>query len=293
MIVDFLFFLHKERGLAVSTIKGYSSTISSVLQFTGLDLGSSRVVRDLLRGLDVRVPRCGLRPPAWDLNVVLALLRGAPFEPLEEASLRNLTIKTLFLLAFASAQRMSELQALSASVGHSQDWSDVKLSFVPGFRPKTDSARRPMARSLLIPALPPSVGEQVSDLRLCPVRALRTYLDKTAASRPGVSRLFVSVRNVSRPMSKNAISFFLRQAILLAFQDVSEDVRTFSKVQAREIRALASSTLFRKNMSLSDIRDSAIWRSESTFISFYLRDVSHTFLDISSLGPVVAARRVV
>ena len=199
----------------------------------------------------------------------------------------------LFLVAFASAMRVGELNALSASVGHNQEWSEMRLSYIPGFRPKTDSSCHPVERSFLIPALPSSVDGEMADTLLCPVRALREYLDTTSSSRPGVSRLFVSVKDRSRPMSKNAVSYFLRQAILLACRGLSDEVRTFSKVQAREIRALASSTLFKRNLSLSDIRDSAIWRSESTFISFYLRDVSHSFLDISSLGPVVAAKQLV
>ena len=30
--------------------------------------------------------------------------------------------------------------------------------------------------------------------------------------------------------------------------------------------------------------EAAVWRSNTTFISFYLRDLSHQFLDVSSLG---------
>ena len=50
--------------------------------------------------------------PQWDLGIVLEALSKPPYEPLSEASLKHLTLKTVFLLAMASAGRRSELQAL-------------------------------------------------------------------------------------------------------------------------------------------------------------------------------------
>ena len=43
---------------------------------------------------------------------MLEALSKFPYEPLREASLKHLTLKTLFLLAMPSAGRRSELQAL-------------------------------------------------------------------------------------------------------------------------------------------------------------------------------------
>ena len=47
-----------------------------------------------------------------DLGIVLEALSKPPYEPLQEASLKHLTLKTDFLLAMSSAGRCSELQAL-------------------------------------------------------------------------------------------------------------------------------------------------------------------------------------
>ena len=57
-----------------------------------------------------------MRPPAWDLSRVLTYLVSSAFEPLSQASFRALTLKTLFLLALATAKRVGELQALSSIV---------------------------------------------------------------------------------------------------------------------------------------------------------------------------------
>ena len=45
-----------------------------------------------------------VRPPTWDLIKVLDFLRFSVFEPLANASLRDLTRKTLFLVALATAK---------------------------------------------------------------------------------------------------------------------------------------------------------------------------------------------
>ena len=49
--------------------------------------------------------------PTWSLPCVLEALAKAPFEPLAEASLRDVTIKTVFLMAIASGHRRSALRA--------------------------------------------------------------------------------------------------------------------------------------------------------------------------------------
>ncbi len=58
------------------------------------------------------------RPTAvtsWDLSVVLKSLVTAPFEPLESAPDRILTLKVTLLLALTSLKRVGDLQALSVS----------------------------------------------------------------------------------------------------------------------------------------------------------------------------------
>ena len=49
----------------------------------------------------------------WSLTLVLSFLKSAPFEPLEEGSLENLTRKTVFLIVFASGRCHSEVHSFS------------------------------------------------------------------------------------------------------------------------------------------------------------------------------------
>ena len=109
VVVDFLIHLRQDKGLSVSAVKGYCSALNSVLALKGRDLAASREITTLLRSFARSVNPVELRPPAWDISLVLHSLTGAPYEPLRTCEERFLAQKTLFLLALASAKRIESL----------------------------------------------------------------------------------------------------------------------------------------------------------------------------------------
>ena len=142
------------------------------------------------------------------------------------------------------------------------------VSYVPEFLAKTQSALRPLPRSFLVKSLADFAAGLHEDLLLCPVRCLRIYLQRTA---PGVNRprcLFVSSRNPTRAISKNAISYFLREVIAEAGASSVANVVP----RAHSIRGVTTSTAFHRNWSLTSVLNAACWRSSSVFTSFYLKD---------------------
>ena len=142
-----------------------------------------------------------------------------PFEPLATASMQSLTQKVLFLVSLATARRVGELQAVSRKFSFSG--SDAFLSYLPEFRAKTESAVNPLPRSFCVRSLNDFVGDLPDELLLCPVRALRSYLSRTSSLTPRPRTLFVSPRSPSRSLSKNALSFFLRDVISRAYSSSS------------------------------------------------------------------------
>ena len=84
-------------------------------------------------------------------------LSGPPFEPLARASFLDKTRKALFLLAMATAKRVSELQALSFSVSFQGE--DLVLYYDPFSRAKTESAANPLPRSVIVPSLSDFAGD--------------------------------------------------------------------------------------------------------------------------------------
>ena len=281
-VADFLNWLRSSRRLGVSSIRGYRSMLSAVFRFHLPSLSSDPVLRNLLRSFKLSSAERILRPPAWDLAKVLRYLNSPHFEPLSQASLRALSLKTLFLLALATAKR-GELQALSSIVTFVG--VDACLSYIPQFVAKSESLTRSIPRSFLVKPLSDFAAGLDADLLLCPVRALRFYLDRTNSLSPLRHRLFVSPRRPSRAMSKNAVSFFLREVIHAAGASRPE----VGSVRAHEVRSVSTSVAFHRNWSVSSVLESATWSSSSVFSSFYLRDIQHEYDGMLSLGPFVAA----
>ena len=203
-------------GSALQGVWGFlpSRATAPCLQFFRFQLPSLSthpVLRDLLRSFCLESAEHQLRPPAWSLSLVLRYLNTSAFEPLSVAPLRALTQKVLFLLALAIAKRVGELQALSSVVTFVH--GDACLSYVPQFVAKSESLTRSIPRSFLVKSLSDFAAGLDDDLLLCPVWALRIYLDRIASLAPLRHRLFVSPRCPSLSLSKNTVSFFLRDVI--------------------------------------------------------------------------------
>ena len=176
-IADFLLWLRRSRRLSVSAVMGYRSMLSAVFKSVLPEISTS-ILHDLLRSFQVEAPVREVHPPSWDLPKVLTFLRSSPFEPLSAASLCDITHKTLFLIALATAKRVGELQALSRLVSFSS--SAAGLSYVPEFVAKTETATRPLPRSFEVKSLGDFAAGLPEELLLCPVRSLCLYGEDVA-----------------------------------------------------------------------------------------------------------------
>ena len=192
------------------------------------------------------------------------------------------TMKVLFLLSLATTKRVSELHALSRWVAF--QGKDLSLSYLPEFVAKTEPERNPLPQFFVVKSLEDFVGELPEDRLLCPVRAVCIYLEPVASIAPRPRALFVSPSCLTRALSKNALSFFLRRVI----KD-SGSVVDGSSPRAHSIRGVATSALFLRNWSVSKVLEAATWRSSPIFASFYLRAISFVLDGCHSLGPFVAA----
>ena len=180
------------------------------------------------------------------------------------ASLRDITRKTLFLIALATAKRVGELQALSRLVSFSS--SAAGLSYVPEFVAKTETATRPLPRSFEVKSLGDFAAGLLEELLLCPVRSLTAYMAKTLQFVNRPRRLFVSPKCPSRGISKNGISYILRELIVQSGASSQSD----KAPRAHSIRGIATSSAFFRNWSLRSVLEAASWRSNTVFTSFLL-----------------------
>ncbi len=91
------------------------------------------------------------------------------------------------------------------------------------------------------------------------------------------------------------ISSWIKGLISSAYEKVDNDDLphlTHTNFQARELRAMATSLAFHQHHSLRQIMQAASWRSDTKFVSFYLRDLSPALLE-PTLGPLIVAQSVV
>ena len=183
-VADFLMYLFEDKKLQPSTIDGHRSAISDKLGDTTVNMSKNDNLTRLLESFHRDRPKGRRGVPSWNLSLVLHQLTKAPFEPLREASLKHLTFKTVFLLALGSGKRRSEIHAWQhKNIRHQADWSKVSLFPSPSFLSKNQLAKEgpESVAPVVIPALAPTLDRSLkSDRSLCPVRALRYYLDRTS-----------------------------------------------------------------------------------------------------------------
>ncbi|KAI2667192.1 ORF V: Enzymatic polyprotein [Labeo rohita] len=191
-----------ERRLSRSTLKVYVAAIAAYHDAVdGASLGKHQLVVKFLRGARrVNPPRPHL-VPSWDLSVTLQGLREAPFEPL--------------------AQRSGDLQAFSvdeACLEFGPDDSHVILRPWPGYVPKVPTT--PFRDQVVnLQALPLEEADPASAL-LCPVRALRIYVDHTRHFRR-TEQLFVCFggQQKGNAVSKQRLAHWVVDAISLSYQN--------------------------------------------------------------------------
>ena len=194
--------------------------LNSVFRYKGFDLSADPVLWEIVFGLQPSVTPYSLQPSVMEPGCCSQGADSSAFEPLGQSHLRELTMKTLFLVALASTRRVVELHALSFQVANREE--DVILSSLPEFVAKTESMTNPVAREFRLRSLSVGVGHKDDERLLCPMRALRWYRQRTQADgRP--RHLFLSVRDPSRPLSKSALSFFLRETIKVAHASIPEE----------------------------------------------------------------------
>ena len=237
-------------------------------------------------------PRRKVSAPQWDLSVVLRMLLKEPFEPLEEVPLKYLTWKTVFLVAFATGKRRSELHALTSRYRRAEDWSSVTLYTEAGFLAKTELATTATsAKPLTIPALASFLGPGLErDGMLCPVRALRTYLERTSAIRGDCRKLFIAYKqNHNKEIARNTLSHWIKKTILQAYATCSAEDRRELGVKAHDVRGMAASWARCRQASTEAILAACSWKAHNTFTHYYLKDLAHIEDDMLCLGPMVAA----
>ena len=189
--------------------------ISNTLKFrSGINVGSDPIISELMKAFELQRPVQRSLLPKWDLGCVLVSLCKEPYEPLHKTSLLNLTRKTVFLLALATASRVSEIHAFSVDSEHlrfNKPDGSVSLRTQTGFLAKNQLPSR-CPDDILIPNLAKTLKRKDFNRLLCPVRALKCYVKQTKTIRKGRNRLFLPVQG-NHDINKGSVSGWISSVI--------------------------------------------------------------------------------
>ncbi len=168
---------------------------------------------------------------------------------------------------------MGDLQALSVSpycLELGPNYSKIVFKPRHGYIPKVLSTLF-RAQVITLSALPPSEQDQGLN-RLCPVRALRIYIEHSTPFRQS-EQLFVcfGCHTKGSPVTKQRLSRWIIDAIKLAYSSLGQLCPM--GVRAHSTRGIASSWAWSIGVSIAEICAAAGWASPSTFARFYNLEV--------------------
>ena len=267
-IADFL--LHQfQLGKLVNTVKGFRSAIAAIHRGfqDGSTVSTSVPLEHLIKGMFLKRPVIQVLSPPWNMQTVLETLAKPPFEPLDKAPLKELSLKMAFLLSAASARRRSALYALSLKEGHIMfERGGVRLVPDPSFLAKNQTLDF-LPEPIFLPSLS-TLSDTREDRVWCPVRCLLAYIKRTQDLQGDVKALFVSYQKPHHRVSRDTISRWITQAIVYNPSSLFAN-----RAHAHQVRAVSTSIALFAGVPLGEIMRAAVWKTPSTFVSAYLRDM--------------------
>ncbi len=144
--------------------------------------------------------------------------------------------------------------------------SSATLRPRPGYVPKVPTT--PFRDQVVnLQALPLEEADPALDL-LCPVRALRQYVNGTQSFRTS-EQLFVCYggQQKGKAVSKQRMAHWIVDAITLAYE--AQGVPCPLRLRAHSTRGVASSWVLARGASLTDICRAAGWATPNMFARFY------------------------
>ena len=148
---------------------------------------------------------------------------------------------------------------------------------------------------MVIPTLKYNQGSKDTDILLCPIRALRCYLDRTRDLRGDRQLLFISFKQGhTKDIQCSTISSWIKNTIKFCYSKVDSADMDLLGVKANDVRAFVASKAFYGRVSMDQIMQACHWKSHNTFTRFYLKDLARQDQTEGSyhLSAFVAAQQV-
>ena len=241
-----------DNGKSYSTINTARSAISQFISITDakhIKFGEHAIVKRFMMGIYRKRPPLPKYNTTWDVKPLLDYLRTVSNN---SASFKDLTIKLVCLLALTTGQRVQTLASLDLDqMFHDSD----KISFRITEVLKTSKPGRPQVTI--------NVNAYPNEAQLCPLTCLKAYIEVSKSLR-SESKLFIGLVKPHKVVGSQTISRW----ICLGLQKAKID----DKFTSHSVRH-ASTSKAANNIPITDILRTVGWAKESTFATFYRREL--------------------
>ena len=211
------------------------------------------------------------RPPQprynniWDVQIVLNFIKTLP--DYNNLSLRQLTLKTVGLLALAQINRGSEIKFLDTRFMRIVNQSYV---FSINQHTKTSRKNKKLAPDMIFNSFTEEEGIQPYKRQLCPFTAIQYYLQATKALRkPNKTQFFIGQIKPHNEVTKSTIAGWLK--LLLKISGIDTTI-----FKAHSFRAACSSRAKRIGVPIEDILKTGNWTNCSVWQKFYHKPINNS-----------------
>ena len=239
-VVNFLADLFSQ-GYQYQSLNAYRSAISSTHEnIDGVSVGNHPAVTRLLKGVFHTRPPQPRYASFWDVGVVIQHIKI--LGPNKDLSLKQLTMKTVMLLALTRPSRSADLSKLDIQM---RSFTSNGVVFRPLHLAKQSRSSRPIA-DFFFPSFP-------EDSLICPMVTLKAYEERTIGFRANLpedsrSRLFLSWIGKHDPVSSCTIARWLK----CFMKEAGIDISIF---KAHSVRGASCSSAVGAGVTTKDILD--------------------------------------
>lgn len=244
-----------DQGYSYSSINTAKSALLNLVSIEGFNNWSeSPDMARFMKGIyNLRTPTPKYSV-SWDVNIVLKYLKNK--RPLEELSLRELTLKTVTLIALTSGQRAQSIHLMKISNLNINEneiicfINDKTKTLRPGFK-----------------NVPIRIEKYSDDQDLCVFNSLKRYLQVTASLRQQNNQfLWISHVKPHNNVTKQTISRWIKSVL----KEAGINTEIFSAHSTRMASVSKANAL---GIGLETILKTAGWKNANNYQKFYLRDL--------------------
>lgn len=247
-------------GAAYGTL---NSARSAIVLMVGDSISSDTNISRFFKGVFKKRPSKSKYDSTWDVQIVFDEM--IKMHPLNDLNLKELTEKTVMLLALGSAQRVQTLSLIKIeNIKETSGGFEIKI-------PDLIKTSRAGSTQPLIKL--PFLNEEP---KCCVARALQRYLQVTEPLRGLTKELFITIKKPYKAAGKQTISRWIRCSLLKCGVD--------ENFTAHSTRHASTSAAAKKGATVGIINSAACWSKNSQmFAKVYNRpivDMNKSFCSI-------------